>query len=541
MVENISTNQSTVSNSSRSFMLSAFDDDEENSKESDFSDETTKITQASSIMKSSEVHTAKLPYFSLFSFKSTRLWICILLTSGLYSTVSMRLVLSMAVVCMVNSTAFPSEKSINSVLTVTRSAKCEPLDSDLETAVDAGYAGDLLWSPAMQSVLFSATFYGAIVTIPFAGILADRYGAKLIVIAATCDYIVVTLLTPVLAKWSFYAYFISRVVMGIGEGFIFPCFGCIVGKWFTKTEKSTVAAMYTSGNQLAAGFSTFLSSYLCTLNPGWPLIFYIFGGVGSLWCVLWCIFATNSPYTNKFISKDECSYLAEHIEHVRDKSSGPIPWRDMLTCRPLIAAVLCQYTYNLQASILQAFLPTFLKEELMLPLHQNGIYNMVPFIAQLISKNILGIFADYLKEHKIIGHTKCAKIFQCIGSFGSAAMLIALALLPSCDNPDIALPLLALYGIFFSAGICGFFTSVLCIAPSFSGTTTSISMIFGVVGNICGPLMLGVVSKTGVSNKWVASFMLCSGFNAITGLIFLIFGSAKPQSWGKPQPSKTPA
>ncbi|KAJ1357853.1 hypothetical protein KIN20_016110 [Parelaphostrongylus tenuis] len=328
--------------------------------------------------------------------------------------------------------------------------------------------------------------------------------------------------------------------MGIGEGFIFPCFGCIVGKWFTKTEKSTVAAMYTSGNQLAAGFSALISSFLCTLSPGWPLIFYIFGAVGFVWCIVWYIFATNSPYTNKFISKEECSYLAEHIDHVKDKGSGPVPWRDMFTSRPLIAAVLCQYSYNLQASILQAFLPTFLKEELMLPLHRNGIFTMVPFTAQLISKNILGIFADYLKENKILGHTKCAKIFQSVGSFGSATMLIALAVLPSCENPNLALPLLALYGIFFSAGICGFFTCILCIAPSFSGTLISISMVFGTIGNICGPMMLGIVSKTSVSNKWVALFVLCSGFNVISGIVFLLFGSAKLQSWAKPQPSKAP-
>ncbi|VDO16531.1 unnamed protein product [Haemonchus placei] len=48
---------------------------------------------------------------------------------------------------------------------------------------------------------------------------------------------------------------------------------------------------------------------------------------------------------------------------------GPVPWRAMLTSLPLIAAVLCQYTYNLQASLLQAFLPSFIKEELMLPLN----------------------------------------------------------------------------------------------------------------------------------------------------------------------------
>ncbi|VDO39045.1 unnamed protein product [Haemonchus placei] len=120
---------------------------------------------------------------------------------------------------------------------------------------------------------------------------------------------------------------------------------------------------------------------------------------------------------------------------------------------------------------------------------------MIPFVSQLISKNILGVIADYLKRRNIIGHTKCAKIFQSFGSFGSAIMLIALASLPDCEHPYVALPLLALYGMFFSGGICGFFTCILCIAPPFSGTTTSIAMVFGMLGNISGPLLLGVVSK----------------------------------------------
>ncbi|KAK6766460.1 hypothetical protein RB195_026018 [Necator americanus] len=175
----------------------------------------------------------------------------------------------------------------------------------------------------------------------------------------------------------------------------------------------------------------------------------------------------------------------------------------------------------------------------MLPLSKNGLYTMIPFISQLISKNILGILADYLKRNEIIGHTKCAKIFQSVGSFGSAAVLIALATLPSCENPYLALPLLGLYGTFFSAGICGFFTCLLCIAPPFSGTVSSIAMIFGMLGNISGPLMLGLVSKMGFSNKWVISFVICSGFSFLAGVVFLIFGSAKVQQWAKVQPPKS--
>ncbi|WKY08299.1 hypothetical protein Q1695_007650 [Nippostrongylus brasiliensis] len=485
-----------------------------------------------------DAKTEKVPYYPLFSPKSTRLLICFMLATGLYATVSMRVNLSMAVVCMVNSTAYATERHVSKTNISSSSPQCQSPNSDSESAAQAGYTGDLLWSPTMQSILFSATFYGGLASIVFAGVLADRCGPKSIVIVLTLDYIVVTLLTPLLARWSYYAFLASRIVMGIGEGFMFPCLASLVGRWFAAAEKSTVAALYTSGNQIAASTTSLISSYLCTTSFGWPSIFYLYGAVGCVWLALFYLIVTNSPTDNRFISDDEKAYLAEHVKHSKDKSTGVAPIRAMLTCTPLIAAVLCNFTYNLQASLFQAFLPTFLKEELMLPLNMNGLYSMTPFITQLISKNILGILADYLKRHGILGHTRSAKIFQSFGSFGSAVLLIMIATIPSCENPYIALPLLALYGIFFSAGICGFFTCLLCIAPPFSGTITSISMFFGMLGNITGPMMIGMVTKLGFTNKWMTSFLICSLSNIIAGTIFLIFGSAKVQPWANVRPNR---
>lgn len=64
---------------------------------------------------------------------------------------------------------------------------------------------------------------------------------------------------------------------------------------------------------------------------GWPLTFYITGkaqmsaaypytvrtyipGVcGIVWCILWCIFVTNSPLKHKKISDQERAYLAAEL------------------------------------------------------------------------------------------------------------------------------------------------------------------------------------------------------------------------------------
>ncbi|KAK5964694.1 hypothetical protein GCK32_022118 [Trichostrongylus colubriformis] len=105
--------------------------------------ETTKIlfAETTGMEKSDEVKTAKVPRYPLFSTKSTRLRICMMLTTGLFVTVSMRLDLSMAIVCMVNSTAFTSHHSTSDSLpnTTTAPPRCYSLNYDQQSAVQAGY------------------------------------------------------------------------------------------------------------------------------------------------------------------------------------------------------------------------------------------------------------------------------------------------------------------------------------------------------------------------------------------------------------------
>lgn len=61
---------------------------------------------------------------SLFSVRSQRLRVGLLLITGLFATVSMRLDLSMAVTCMVNSTAFENPVNANTSIT-TGTSKCQ--------------------------------------------------------------------------------------------------------------------------------------------------------------------------------------------------------------------------------------------------------------------------------------------------------------------------------------------------------------------------------------------------------------------------------
>lgn len=73
----------------------------------------------------------------------------------------------------------------------------------------------------MQSQLFSATFYGSLITVWIAGYLTDRFGPKYFLAFTLINSTLITFLMPFLAETNYTLFFISRIFMGIGEVFIF--------------------------------------------------------------------------------------------------------------------------------------------------------------------------------------------------------------------------------------------------------------------------------------------------------------------------------
>ncbi|CAJ0584234.1 unnamed protein product, partial [Mesorhabditis spiculigera] len=182
---------------------------------------------------------------------------------------------------------------------------------------------------------------------------------------------------------------------------------------------------------------------------------------------------------------------------------------------------------------MQSFLPTYLKEVLVLPIHLNGFYTMVPFCSQLLSKNTMGPLADHLKRNKGFNPTKLGKFFQTISCFGSALFVVLLCFVPSCENPIVAVPLLLGYGLSFSCLVPGYFTSVLSIAPPYTGTITSLSTILGTIGSMLGPLILSLINYLELEHKWPILFCSSALVQGIGGIIFLTWGTAEVLPWAR--------
>ncbi|GMT21402.1 hypothetical protein PFISCL1PPCAC_12699, partial [Pristionchus fissidentatus] len=448
-------------------------------------------------------------HHGFFHYKSFRFWMGLLLMFALFSAINMRINLSMSMVCMVNRTAYePKAPADNQSINTTN--KCgRRAGSALK---GKGYNGEILWSPEKQSQLLAATFFGMILTGFWSGTLADKIGPKSVLSVTLMVYILLTFMSPFLATRSYEGFYALRVIIGAAEGFLGPSLGSMAGKWSTANEKSSMAAVYTSGNQLANSLTHIINTALCESQFRWPAVFYLSGIIGIVWLITWQCFATNYPEDDCCVGEGEKAYLEEHSPSLKTQVYRAVPWRAIFTSPPVYAILACQFAFSFTLAIFMSFLPQYLRDVLMLPLDQNGYYMAICFVSQLVSKNVLAVVADRLKRSGRMGHTKCAKMFQTICCAGDAVTLTLLAIFGSCERPWLAGILLALYGAFFSAGICGFFTAFLSIAPRYTGTLTSLA---------------------GHETVWMIVFAAGAACNAIAGVIFLVFGSAEVQPWGR--------
>jgi hypothetical protein len=154
----------------------------------------------------------------------------------------MRTNLAVALVCMVNSSAVyeldgarPPDDSFNrSHHSTTRGNdhSCQLaaderneynvstvlLDRWTPTELKSRLQGELIWTSRQISFIFSAIFWGGLLTGIFSGWLADRYGPKNILLVACFVHVLGSFLTPIVAMHTgFYGMIITRFIMGLGQ------------------------------------------------------------------------------------------------------------------------------------------------------------------------------------------------------------------------------------------------------------------------------------------------------------------------------------
>ncbi len=194
-----------------------------------------------------------------------------------------------------------------------------------------------LLAPDLQRQFgWSEVEYGYIVT-AFQGAFAlgyllfgwfiDRYGTKIGYALA-------------LALWSLAAmghgwarsvgqFGLARALLGLGEGGNTPAAIKAFAEYFPKHERAFITGIFTAGSSLGAVLAPIVVPLL-SVSFGWPMAFFVTGGLGLLWLIGWWAWYER-PEEQKRLSANELAYIRSDTGRLTNITPPqPLPVREGL-------------------------------------------------------------------------------------------------------------------------------------------------------------------------------------------------------------------
>lgn len=101
----------------------------------------------------------------------------------------------------------------------------------------------------------------------------------------------------------------SRVILGLTQGFLYPSIHNLLSKWCPQFERAIISCLVYGGSSLGMAISQPVTGAIAGSKLGWPVAFYLYGGVGILWALIFAALASNSPAHDKHISQEEKKYI----------------------------------------------------------------------------------------------------------------------------------------------------------------------------------------------------------------------------------------
>lgn len=209
-----------------------------------------------------------------------------------------------------------------------------------------------------------------------------------------------SLVFPFAAKYSEsinYA-FVARFIMGVSQGALFPAVYVFLCEWLPRDERSKWLPVPSAFSRIGTIVMN-QALPIILINYGWESVFYVSGGAALVWCIVFIIFASDSPQQSRWISTAELT----HIESCMDPPANPasiapqqaksvtasgfsineaaekslstpsVSWTKIVTNKAILMLSLVMFTSEWSNMLLLVKLPGFLGSVLKLDLVEVGL------------------------------------------------------------------------------------------------------------------------------------------------------------------------
>ncbi|XP_050302231.1 putative inorganic phosphate cotransporter isoform X2 [Anthonomus grandis grandis] len=303
------------------------------------------------------------------------------------------------------------------------------------------------------------------------------------------------------------------------------------GLWIPLNERSFLTMIVMAGYYVSCIISMLITGYVSASWWGWPAAFYIFGVFCILWCVIWWIFAADSPKKHPRITKSERKYIEESLQSAEKTENKSIPLKAIFTSVPFWSALIANIGYSWVLTISETQVPTYLKNIFNFDIASNGATASSPYIVQLLATVLLAPLGDFLVSRNYIMLMTWRRISQFLGAIVPAFVIVWLAFIRA-EQTSLAVFLLNVGLGMQSITLFGSSISHVDLTPRFAGVAFCIDNTTVQVLCIFAPIMVQyVVTDLTDLILWRSVFLSMAGLCMLTSLVYMVFGSADIQWW----------
>lgn len=222
------------------------------------------------------------------------------------------------------------------------------------------------------------------------GVLGDTKGHRKVLAGIVLWWSLFTVFTGFAN--GFVMLIVVRFLFGIGEAGSYPNMTGVIGKWFSRSETGKAQGAIWAASRLGGALTPFVVIPIIAWL-GWRTAFFILGGIGLVWSVVWYFFYRDQASKIKGIQTAELDSLPTAA---LTKEKLIIPWKTILTRKQFWLLLAMYFFYAWGSWFFFSWFPTFMELGRGFSKGELTYVIAVPFLMSMIGNMAGGVLSDKL-------------------------------------------------------------------------------------------------------------------------------------------------
>jgi MFS transporter, ACS family, glucarate transporter len=336
-------------------------------------------------------------------------------------------------------------------------------------------AKDFGINATQQGLVLSSFFAGYLIMQIPGGMLADKFGARKVLLGVVFVWSVFTGLTGAVSSLT--AMLLVRFFFGLGEGPYTPSAGKMIAQTFVPEKRGKATSLVLCSSGFVNILAPVITGY-ALVAASWRNLFFVIGGVGVIVIILFYLFFKNPAETKPAAAEDA----------VRQKT----PYRKLFSSPMMLGLLIANFAAYTVSWGLSSWMPSYLMKSFHIDLTATGWLQSIPGLASFLSILASGFIIDRLSDRQ-------NKISVSVMAFAGAICLFVMYL----GVMNVAVIILLETVVSFVLGYIVIYLPALVykkfppeIVGSASGTTNCAAQI----GGFCAPVLMGVITDASGGN-----------------------------------------